>query len=85
MAPKSTGKNIEAETVLQAVVLADSFNERFQPITFDMPRSLVYKKYIYFIESIHEKVKNYVKTSKWNRSYSPFKIITIVTPEARSV
>lgn len=40
MAPttKSTGKNIEAETALQAVVLADSFNERFRPITLDMPR-----------------------------------------------
>ena len=40
MAPttKGTGKNIEAETQLQAVVLADSFNERFSPITLDKPR-----------------------------------------------
>ncbi|CAG8532351.1 1214_t:CDS:10 [Funneliformis caledonium] len=104
MAPKSTGKNIEAETVLQAVVLADSFNERFNPITLDMPRCLlplcntplieytleflavagVQEVYL-FCREHSEKVKNYVKTSKWNRSYSPFKIITIVTPEARSV
>ncbi|CAG8467593.1 10218_t:CDS:10 [Diversispora eburnea] len=36
--PKSSGKNIESENVLQAVVLADSFNERFRPITLDKPR-----------------------------------------------
>ena len=27
----------------------------------------------------------FVRASKWNRLYSPFKIITNVTPEARSV
>ena len=27
----------------------------------------------------------FVRASRWDRSYSPFKIIIIVTPEARSV
>lgn len=31
----------EGEKVLQAVVLADSFNERFMPITLDHPRCLL--------------------------------------------
>ncbi|CAB4389510.1 unnamed protein product [Rhizophagus irregularis] len=106
MAPttKSTGKNIEAETALQAVVLADSFNERFRPITLDMPRCLLplcntplieYTleclavagvQEVYILCRAHsEKIKNYISTSKWNRSHSPFKIIPIVTPEARSI
>lgn len=29
------------ETVLQAVLLADSFNVRFAPLTFDRPRALL--------------------------------------------
>ncbi|RHZ90112.1 hypothetical protein Glove_8g20 [Diversispora epigaea] len=102
--PKSSGKNIEAENVLQAVVLADSFNERFRPITLDKPRCLlplcntplleytfeflavagVQEVYL-FCREHSEKIKKYVNESKWNRSYSPIKIITIVTPEARSV
>lgn len=39
---KNSGKNIETEIVLQAVVLADSFNERFHPITFDTPRVSIF-------------------------------------------
>ncbi|CAG8768896.1 17286_t:CDS:2, partial [Cetraspora pellucida] len=56
--PKTSGKNLKSESMLQAVILADNFNERFRPITLDRPRS---------------------------RSYSSIKIITIVTPETRSV
>ncbi|CAG8806559.1 24398_t:CDS:2, partial [Cetraspora pellucida] len=36
--PKTSGKNLESESTLQAVILADSFNERFRPITLDRPR-----------------------------------------------
>lgn len=43
MAPSSTGKDKapveeEEEDILQAVVLADSFNSRFGPLTMDLPR-----------------------------------------------
>ncbi|KAI6117666.1 nucleotide-diphospho-sugar transferase [Pisolithus croceorrhizus] len=46
MAPKSsaTGKErstIEEEEVLQAVILADSFNKRFSPLTLQKPRCLL--------------------------------------------
>ncbi|CAG8726570.1 24086_t:CDS:2 [Cetraspora pellucida] len=57
---KTSDKNLDFESTLQAVILADRFNGRFRTITLDRPRS------------------------KWSRSYSPIKIITIVTPEARS-
>ncbi|KAL1924486.1 uncharacterized protein VTP21DRAFT_4140 [Calcarisporiella thermophila] len=39
MAPNSN--KLESEPVLQAIVLADSFNERFRPITIDKPRCLL--------------------------------------------
>ncbi|CAG8771561.1 11254_t:CDS:2, partial [Cetraspora pellucida] len=39
--PKTSGKNLESESTLQAVILADSFNERFRPITLDRPRCLL--------------------------------------------
>lgn len=32
----------EEDKILQAVVIADSFNERFMPITIDKPRVSVY-------------------------------------------
>ncbi|CAG8439895.1 7381_t:CDS:10 [Ambispora gerdemannii] len=38
---KSSGKNLESETSLCAVLLADSFNERFRPITLEKPRCLL--------------------------------------------
>ncbi|CAG8451819.1 3532_t:CDS:10 [Ambispora leptoticha] len=40
-ATKSSGKNLETETPLYAVLLADSFNERFRPITLEKPRCLL--------------------------------------------
>ncbi|CAG8782031.1 687_t:CDS:2, partial [Cetraspora pellucida] len=36
--PKTSGKNLESESTLQVVILADSFNERFRPIILDRPR-----------------------------------------------
>jgi hypothetical protein len=38
--PQHTATDGE-ETVLQAVLLADSFNVRFAPLTFDRPRALL--------------------------------------------
>ena len=36
---KGKGDNsLEQEDVLQAVVIADSFNSRFAPVTFERPR-----------------------------------------------
>ena len=45
-AKKKTGKEgkgdaFKAEDVLQAVVIADSFNERFKPLTLQSPRALL--------------------------------------------
>ncbi|CAG8593855.1 8236_t:CDS:10, partial [Cetraspora pellucida] len=37
-----------------------------------------------FCREHFEIIKDYIKKLKWSRSYSPIKIITIVTPEARS-
>ncbi|CAG8725165.1 1464_t:CDS:2, partial [Cetraspora pellucida] len=36
--PKTSDKNLDFESTLQAVILADSFNERFRIITLDRPR-----------------------------------------------
>ena len=46
MGPKATGKDNtfgagEEEDVLQAVILADSFNNRFKPLTTNKPRCLL--------------------------------------------
>ncbi|XP_005102163.1 translation initiation factor eIF-2B subunit epsilon [Aplysia californica] len=43
MAPKGKGRNedLKQEDVLQAVVIADSFNVRFGPVTRDKPRALL--------------------------------------------
>lgn len=40
MQPKSNtvSRSLEAEELLQAVVLADSFDDRFKPLTVDRPR-----------------------------------------------
>lgn len=42
MPPKGSGKEKagieEEDEILQAVVLADSFNSRFGPLTMDLPR-----------------------------------------------
>lgn len=35
---KNTGVDIKQEEILQAVVIADSFNIRFAPVTNDLPR-----------------------------------------------
>lgn len=43
MAPKSSGKEkgVDSDDVLQAVVIAESFNRRFTPLTLNKPRCLL--------------------------------------------
>lgn len=48
---KSSGSDLKQEDVLQAVVLADSFDFRFSPITRSAPRVL--KTYFYLIFSLY--------------------------------
>ncbi|TPX42539.1 hypothetical protein SeMB42_g05085 [Synchytrium endobioticum] len=38
---QGSNRNLEAEEALQAVVVADSFNNRFQPLTQELPRCLL--------------------------------------------
>ena len=40
MPPKAAGKEkiVDSEEVLQAVVIAETFNERFKPLTTNKPR-----------------------------------------------
>jgi len=40
MPPKATGKEkiVDSEEVLQAIVIAETFNERFKPLTTNKPR-----------------------------------------------
>jgi hypothetical protein len=40
MPPKGAGRDtgVETDEVLQAVVIAESFNQRFQPLTANKPR-----------------------------------------------
>lgn len=41
MAPKTANKSLQPEAILQAVVVADSFNSRFKPLTNSVPRCLL--------------------------------------------
>ena len=34
-------KNMDPEEVLQAVIIADSFNSKFKPLTLETPRCLI--------------------------------------------
>jgi translation initiation factor eIF-2B subunit epsilon len=49
MPPKAAGKEkiVDSEEVLQAVVIAETFNERFKPLTTNKPRVsvLLYQQY----------------------------------------
>lgn len=40
-APKKPQEKFEARSVLQAVLLADSFTQRFRPITVERPKVLL--------------------------------------------
>lgn len=108
MAGKKTKSHPKAEMGqddrLQAIVLTDSFETRFMPLSYDKPRCLLplanvplieytleflakgSVKEVYVVCSSHaSQISSYIETSKWNFPWSPFKIFTIMSPEARSV
>ncbi|QLG73953.1 hypothetical protein HG535_0F04650 [Zygotorulaspora mrakii] len=89
---------------LQAIVLTDSFETRFMPLTSEKPRCLLplanvpLIEYtleflakagvneVYLVCSSHaSKIDEYIEDSKWNLPWSPFKVTTLMSPEARSV
>lgn len=89
---------------LQAIVLTDSFETRFMPLTSEKPRCLLPlanvplieytleflakagANEVYLVCSSHAKLINeYIEGSKWNLPWSPFKVTTLMSPEARSV
>lgn len=96
--------DMDVEDRLQAVVLTDSFETRFMPLTAVKPRCLLplanvpLIEYtleflakagvseVYLICSSHaNQVDDYIEKSKWNSNWSPFKVSSIMSPEARSV
>lgn len=98
------GKNsdMDVEDRLQAVVLTDSYETRFMPLTAVKPRCLLPLANVPLIEytleflakaGVHEvflicsshanQINAYIENSKWNLPWSPFKITTIMSPEAR--
>lgn len=101
----SNKKNdVVPEDRLQAIVLTDSFEDRFMPLTATKPRCLLpfanapLIEYtleflaragvndVYLMCSVHaEQIQEYLENSKWNLPWSPFKVNTIMCPEARSI
>ncbi|CCK68124.1 translation initiation factor eIF2B catalytic subunit epsilon KNAG_0A04520 [Huiozyma naganishii CBS 8797] len=98
------GADVDVEDRLQAVILTDSFETRFMPLTAVKPRCLLPLSNVplieytleflatagvsevYLICSSHaNQVDAYMEKSKWNLPWSPFKVSTIMFPEARSV
>lgn len=97
-------EEVDVEDRLQAVVLTDSYETRFMPLTASKPRCLMPlanvplieytleflakagANEVYLVCSAHaEQVNEYIEQSKWNLPWSPFKVNTIMNPEARSV
>ncbi|CAG8443520.1 6183_t:CDS:10 [Acaulospora morrowiae] len=81
--PKNQGKNLEAESVLQAVVLADTCvvsNAGVKPVPLTSLQHSTDRVY----PGVPCGCRG-AKESKWSRSYSPLEIITILAREARSV
>ncbi|CCC68374.1 hypothetical protein NCAS_0B02900 [Naumovozyma castellii] len=102
----SNGKksDVDVDDRLQAIVLTDSYETRFMPLTSVKPRCLLPLANIplieytleflaksgvdevYLICSSHaSQINDYIEDSKWNSPWSPFKVSTIMSPEARSV
>lgn len=89
---------------LQAIVLTDSFETRFMPLTSVIPKCLLPLANVPLIEYTLEflatanarevllvcsshatQISDYIEQSKWNLPWSPFKVATVMSPEARSV
>ncbi|KAG4304648.1 hypothetical protein PORY_002041 [Pneumocystis oryctolagi] len=98
---RNLNKKIEApKHTLRAIVLADSYSNRFKPLTLEEPRCLLLLANIPLIEYTFEflalggveevyifchshaqKIKEYIKQSKWNLPSSPFSVHTIISSE----
>ncbi|KAJ1964420.1 translation initiation factor eIF-2B epsilon subunit, GEF [Dipsacomyces acuminosporus] len=105
MAPgKGNHAKVDREEELRAVVLADSFDQLFQPLALNKPRCLLPLCNVPMIEYTLEflassgvdetyilcqahpdKLRAYIKQSKWARGHSPMKVITKVVQGASSV
>lgn len=102
--PPKKNDDMDVEDRLQAVVLTDSYETRFMPLTASKPRCLMPLANVPLIEytleflakagadevflacSAHAKqVDEYIEQSKWNLPWSPFKVTTLMNPEARSI
>lgn len=74
MASKSKGKqrgeDIQQEDVFQAVVIADSFNVRFAPITNEKPKVKINDIYSLFHQSIHTILDHLMQLSV-SEAYEP--------------
>ncbi|XP_077989195.1 translation initiation factor eIF2B subunit epsilon-like [Glandiceps talaboti] len=95
---------LKEEDVLQAVVLADSFNVRFAPITLERPRALLplvncslldytlefltaagVQEIFVYCTAHADQIKNHLKNSKWQCEQSPYKVVTIVSEDCRTL
>ncbi|CAD5119454.1 DgyrCDS8061 [Dimorphilus gyrociliatus] len=97
---KNTGTDLKQEEILQAVVIADSFNVRFAPITTDLPRVLVNRplidytleflclngaqEIIIFCRSHVDQIQRHVE-SKWIRKSNPCTIKIFSSQECVSL
>lgn len=93
----------DPDQLLQAVIISDSYNSRFKPLTQDIPRCLMplantplieYTleflassgvKQVFIFVCVHaDKIRDYIKTSKWSYPSSPFQVQFIPTPDSMS-
>ncbi|KAK6540284.1 hypothetical protein TWF694_009092 [Orbilia ellipsospora] len=104
LAKRATVLEEAPEKVLQAVIVADSFNRRFRPLTLETPRCLLplantpiieytleflalggVEEVFLYCSAHSDKIKSYIKSSKWSRASSPFEIHVIYSPSIMSV
>ncbi|KAI8324060.1 nucleotide-diphospho-sugar transferase [Martensiomyces pterosporus] len=105
MAPgKGSHAKVDREEELKAVVLADSFDQLFQPLALNKPRCLLPLCNVPMVEYTLEflassgvdetylvcqahsdKLRAYIRQSKWARGHSPMKVIVKVVQGASSV
>lgn len=101
----STNSRIEDRIELKAVVLADTFDDSFQPLSLNRPRCLLplcnvpmieytlealalsgVSEVILVCRSHADKLKEYIRNSKWRKDHSAInKITTVVARAATSV
>ena len=96
--------DLRQEDILQAVVIADSFNVRFLPLTHDRPRTLLplvnvplleytlefllsadVQHAIIFCCAHADKIKNYIKSSRWASPDVGMEVCTVVSDSCMSL